>query len=962
MFAAWPMRCRCCCAWPAGGISPASRLLLAPVIETLLWPLASWRAAGAAAPRPRPRTATVRCKSCSMPGLPPYCSPATARSRAGLAMVGLTYATAEAEQTDFRAARLLRWRVLVLLLFCSLLVRRCCVLQVARHDAFAERAESNRTAVVPIVPNRGQILDRNGIVLATNYSAYTLEITPLQGREPGRDHRRRWPRWWRLPPRDRRQFKRLTAGQPSSFESVPLRSRLSDEEVARFAAQRWRFPGRGHQGPLVPQLPAVPNAAATWSATSAASTSERRKRMEDSDDWPPTTAAPKSSASWASSKATRKQLHGTTGWEQLETTAGGFAVRRLNSTPGHAGRHRGAVAGHRAAEDGGGAVRRAPWRAGGHRPAQWRGAGHGQQAPTYDLNLFVDGIDQRELGRAEQLHRPPAAQPCAARHLPARLHLQALHGAWPAWKSGKRTGGHHHPGQRQLDLWRPHLPLRPPQRADQPAPLHHQVVQRVLLHAGQRHGGGQDPRLPGAAWALARPTGIDVQGEARGVLPSTEWKRNTYKRPEQQKWFAGETISLGIGQGYNNFTMLQVANATAMLANHGVQHTARTWARRGWMRSRQHTRRWTRDAGHAHGLQARARRSRAQRRGGRDGGRHGARRVCRCAATTRAAEDRYGPGGDALRQKEKYNAAKLAEHQRDHSLYIGLCPGRKPQDRPGGDRGKRRFGAPLRPRPLRRRVFDYWLLGHYPSEEDMAASAQRPGVHAPSAHRAAASEMMARYERVALPSWGPPCPRNSAAATWRCRTLRTATRPCPPRAAGAGGSGRLSAQADINRDRLQGAARRLFRGDGFSCPSALCTSAAARPSDGFGRVAQAEPSLGCAGADGVHWLKISATTMSAAPHRATGPMLLADQPPGGQRGKHRLQPKDDGAAHGVHALLAPGLQYDHEGAGHQAQVDDGHPGVGFQRKACACVIQPPKPRGCRASSITRGAGPHRRAA
>jgi penicillin-binding protein 2 len=65
-------------------------------------------------------------------------------------------------------------------------------------------------------------------------------------------------------------------------------------------------------------------------------------------------------------------------------------------------------------------------------------------------------------------------------------------------------------------------------------------------------------------------TGIDIEGESRGILPSTEWKRKAYRKPEQQKWYDGETISLGIGQGYNSFTILQLANAVSILVNNGV--------------------------------------------------------------------------------------------------------------------------------------------------------------------------------------------------------------------------------------------------------------------------------------------------------------------------------------------------------------------------------------------------------
>ena len=145
----------------------------------------------------------------------------------------------EADLSRFRA-RLLVAGLAVLCAF-SLLTARLVYLQVYRHADLSEQAESNRTAIVPIVPNRGLILDRNGIVLASNYSAYTLEITPsrvanldetITALESLID----------IQPRDKRRFKRLRE-ESKSFESIPLRTRLSDDEVARFSAQRFRFPG-----------------------------------------------------------------------------------------------------------------------------------------------------------------------------------------------------------------------------------------------------------------------------------------------------------------------------------------------------------------------------------------------------------------------------------------------------------------------------------------------------------------------------------------------------------------------------------------------------------------------------------------------------------------------------------------------------------------------------------------------
>ena len=146
---------------------------------------------------------------------------------------------AETQQSAFRL-RLVAMGALVLICF-SLLVWRWSVLQIARHDTYLEQAERNRTALLPIVPSRGQILDRNGIVLATNYSAYTLELTPSKIDDVD-DTINALAEIIPITEADRRRFNRLRQDS-RSFEAVPLRSRLSDEEIARFSAQRYRFPG-----------------------------------------------------------------------------------------------------------------------------------------------------------------------------------------------------------------------------------------------------------------------------------------------------------------------------------------------------------------------------------------------------------------------------------------------------------------------------------------------------------------------------------------------------------------------------------------------------------------------------------------------------------------------------------------------------------------------------------------------
>src|SRR5687768_2860586 len=146
----------------------------------------------------------------------------------------------EADLSRFRT-RVLAASLAVLACF-LLLALRLAYLQVVRHDELDEQAEANRTAIVPIVPNRGLILDRNGIVLATNYSAYTLEITPSRLSTTLDRAIDDLAQVVEIQPRDRRRFKKLLE-ESKSFESLPVRTKLTDEEVARFAAQRFRFPG-----------------------------------------------------------------------------------------------------------------------------------------------------------------------------------------------------------------------------------------------------------------------------------------------------------------------------------------------------------------------------------------------------------------------------------------------------------------------------------------------------------------------------------------------------------------------------------------------------------------------------------------------------------------------------------------------------------------------------------------------
>ncbi|MBP9941784.1 MAG: penicillin-binding protein 2 [Comamonas sp.] len=657
-------------------------------------------------------------------------------------MSGFEVRNSEVELHKFR---LRIWVVgLVVLLLLSVLLFRLTVLQVVRHDAFAERAESNRTAVVPIVPNRGKILDRNGVVLATNYSAYTLEITRSKIKDL-EETIEALSELVEITPRDRRKFKRFMEDS-KRFESIPLRSRLTDEEVARFTAQRWRFPGVDIKARFFRSYP-LEDVGGHVVGYIGRINQREQEALEDSEDYA-NYRGTEVIGKLGIEQSYEKQLHGLTGWEQLETTAGGFAVRRLNSRPATSGDTVVLsldIGLQKLVEDVYG-DRRGALVALDPRNGEVLAM---VSKPGYDVNLFVDGIDQENWDFLNNsIDRPLLNRALRGSYPPGSTYKPFM--AIAGLESGKRKvdttiqdngswtfGGH---------TFRSGHP-------NGPTNLRRSIIKssNVYYYMLANDMGVDTIHEYLSPMGFGQQTGIDLVGEARGVLPSTEWKRNTYKRPEQKKWYAGETISLGIGQGYNHFTMLQLAHATAMLANHGIQH--RPHLGKGTVDAV--TRAYSplyKDAGTSMGYKPE----------------HVEAVRSAVAAVTVEGTARGVFGGApytsagktgtaqavSVGQKDKYNAAKLAEHQRDHSLYIAYAPAENPKIALAVIVENAGFGAAAAA-PIARRVFDYWLLDQYPSVEDMAAvrkgQASRP-IGAPRSGQ----EMMAAFERIELPGVGAP--------------------------------------------------------------------------------------------------------------------------------------------------------------------------------------------------------------
>ena len=572
-------------------------------------------------------------------------------------------------------ARRFRRRVLVVgavvfLAFC-LVVARLVFLQVVRHEDLAEQAESNRTAIVPVVPNRGLILDRNGVVLATNYAAYTLEITPSRVGELD-ETIDALAQVVDIQQRDRRRFRRLME-ESRGFESLPIRTRLSDQEVARFTAQRYRFPGVDVKARLFRNYPLGEVASHAIGYIGRINQAEKAQ-IQDSDD----------EANYRGTEYIGKlgiehsfesSLHGVTGVEQMETSAGGRAVRRLDSfpaTPGQTVQLSLDIKLQKMIEDLYG-ERRGALVAIDPRTGEILAL---VSKPTFDPNLFVEGIDvENWTALNKSLDKPLLNRALRGTYPPGSTYKPFM--ALAALETGKRTptaitmdngswtfGGHTFRSHGDHGLG--------------PVDMYRSIVQSSNVYYYQlANDMGVDAMHDFMKpLGLGQITGIDLNGEVRGVLPSQEWKRKAYRRPEQKKWYAGETISLGIGQGYNTFTMLQLAQATATLANGGVQH-------------RPHLGVATLDAvtRESHPLEQPAPVDLGFKPANVDVVRRAMVGVTQGGTSTRVfAGARYlsaGKTGTAqavtIGQKDRYNAAKLEEHQRDHALYIAFAPAESPR-------------------------------------------------------------------------------------------------------------------------------------------------------------------------------------------------------------------------------------------------------------------------------------------
>lgn len=612
----------------------------------------------------------------------------------------------------FRLRLLLSLGFVVALL--AVLMGRFFYLQVLRQSHFQTMAENNRIALVPIPPNRGQILDRNGVVLASNYSGYTLEIDPkkvtdLEGTIG------ELAKLVTITPKDRRIFKKLLA-ESHNYASLPIRSRLSDEEAARFAAQQYRFPGVQVKARLFREYPFRETASHLIGYIGRINEQDMQDLADNDEDGNYRGSDYIGKA--GIEQRYEEELHGTTGFEQVEVDAGGQGLRTLSRTAPKSGENLVLTLDAKLQEVAEQAF------------GEYRGAlvaidpSNGEvlafvSKPGYDPNLFIDGIDSETW---DALSNSPDVP----------LNNRILRGQYPAGSTIKpfmALAGLHY------NVRDPEMTIHDPGYFMLAGNTHHyrdwkagghgsvnmfkaiQVSCDTYFYGLATELGINRMHDYLSTFGFGKKTDIDLDGELPGLMPSEQWKLARY----HEKWFGGDTVSAGIGQGYVLVTPMQLAYAVATLANNGIGY-------------RPHLLRGLESTGQPEqpvlqpppvdlhldpeDLDLVKRAMLAVTQPGGTAAWAGAGAQYEIAGKTGTAQV------IAIKQNEKYVASQVAERNRDHAWFIAFAPADKPRIalavlvENGGHGG-------VTAAPIARKVFDYYLLNKVP--QPLKAQSQGKG-------------------------------------------------------------------------------------------------------------------------------------------------------------------------------------------------------------------------------------------
>jgi penicillin-binding protein 2 len=598
----------------------------------------------------------------------------------------------------------------IALLATALLVRAF-YLQIIRHDHYIERAENNRISLVPTAPNRGLIFDRKDRILAENYSAYTLEVMRARTHDLEATLAA-VGKLIEITPGQLRRFRRLLA-ESHEFETVPLKSKLTDEEVAVLAANRYRLPGIEVKARLFRNYQAGPGMAHVVGFIGRINDRDLKNLRETGRDQNYKGSVHIGKTGLEQSYETL--LHGRTGFDQMETDASGRSVRMLSRIPPVPGKDLRlhldldlqTVAEHAFGDFLGGLVALDP---------NTGGVLALVSKPGFDPNLFIDGIDPETWKALNESPERPMVN-------------RALRGIYPPGSTIKPfmalAGlelGVRKPLDSIVDPGFYSLPNSRHRFRDWKAGGHGVVDMRksisqscdVYYYRLAVDMGIDRMHDYLAQFGLGEKTGIDLDGESPGLLPSREWKQRRWKK----SWFPGETVIAGIGQGYNLTTPLQLARAAAMLANGGKRIEPRLVAA---VRDPL-THVWQPLPGVVRGQMAiKPEHLDVVRAGMMDVMRPGG---TASAAAAGAPYTIAGKTGTAqvvgIKQGARYDASRLSRQYRDHALFIAFAPADNPKIavavlvENGGHGGSTAA-------PIARAIFDFYLTGKRPGNMKLEA-------------------------------------------------------------------------------------------------------------------------------------------------------------------------------------------------------------------------------------------------
>lgn len=624
---------------------------------------------------------------------------------------------------DF-SVRLIAAAILVLTCF-GLLFTRLLWLQVVSHDNYTTLSDNNRISIIPITPNRGMIKDRNGIVLAENYSAFTLEITPAHIQKPIDELLEDLAKIIEISNKDKRRFKKAMI-EEKNLASISLKSMLNQTEVAKITAQKYRLSGVDVKARSFRRYPLGETASHLigYLGRLSQKDQERIDKISEENEQNPVFDPNKAASNYQGTHYVGKLgleqsyeyiLHGLTGAQKVEVNSAGRALRVLSTEKASSGSHlitsidikmqslveqmygdrKGAFV---AIEPSSGQVLALV------------------SKPNFDPNLFIDGIDSDNW---QALNEHPAKP----------LLNRALKGTYPAGSTykpymalaalemGLRTAKQaiSDPGYFMLGSHRFNDDkVGGHGSVDMYDSIVHSCNTYYYMLANQM--GVERIHDFMKPLGYGQITGIDLLGERRGILPSKAWKQAAYKNPLQQKWYDGETISIGIGQGYNNFTILQMAHALTVLSSRGQVHKPRIayaienpeTKKQEKLKADQKPKTLAFKPEHLDSIIQAMRGVNIEGTSSR--------------AFAGAAYESAGKTGTAqvfsLARGEKYSASRVSDSLKDHALFTVFAPVKNPKIAISMIVENGGFGAQAAA-PIARAALDYYLLNKIPENVNL---------------------------------------------------------------------------------------------------------------------------------------------------------------------------------------------------------------------------------------------------